>query len=53
MRVEAMEMQTVFRARSMEVSGVMIRSRIGLPYLVSPIWKNGVSRVASMKFPAE
>lgn len=28
-----------FRASSSEVSKVMMRSRIGFPYLVSPIWK--------------
>ena len=35
------------------VSGVITRSSTGLPYLDSPIWKYGVSGVASMKLPAE
>ena len=31
---------------------LITRSMIGLPYLVSPIWKKQVSGVASMKFPS-
>ena len=40
-------------ASSSCVKGVSTRSRIGLPYLLSPTWKKQVSRVASMKLPAE
>ena len=40
-------------ASSSGVSGASTRSRMGLPYLLSPIWKKQVSRVASMKLPAE
>ena len=44
---------SVHLAASISVEdGLMTRSMMGLPYLVSPIWKNGVSGVASMKFPA-
>ena len=35
------------------VSGVSSRSSTGLPYFASPSWKKQVSRVASMKLPAE
>ena len=34
------------------MSGSKARTRIGRPYLVSPIWKNGVSRDASTKLPS-
>ncbi|MCY1531818.1 hypothetical protein D9M68_670570 [compost metagenome] len=51
--VESMDTSTHLAASSSGVSGVITRSSTGLPYLDSPIWKNGVSAVASMKLPAE
>ena len=39
LRVESIETKTALRDSSMELFGVMIRSRIGLPYLCSPSWK--------------
>ncbi len=41
--VESMETSAVSAAVSRLVAGVRIRSRMGLPYLLSPIWSNGVS----------
>ena len=37
--VESIETSTAFTASSIEVSGRITRSRIGLPYLCSPIWR--------------
>ena len=51
--VESIDRNTAFSAWPIGVWGVITRSRIGLPYLCSPICRNGVSSVASMKFPAE
>ena len=50
--VESNETSTHFVASVRVVAGVMTRSMIGLPYLASPVWKNGVSVPASMKFPS-
>jgi len=47
------ERKPIFIASPSGVPGRMLRSSIGLPYLVSPIWKNGLSGLHSMKFPAE
>src|SRR4051812_9664228 len=51
--VESIDTSTHFAACGSGERGVIMRSSTGLPYLDSPIWKNGVSRVASMKLPAE
>jgi hypothetical protein len=53
LRVESIDTSTHLAASSSGVSGVITRSSTGLPYLLSPIWKNGVSGVASMKLPGE
>ena len=37
--VESKEMSRSFAATPMRMSGLATRSRIGLPYLCSPIWK--------------
>ena len=50
--VESMLISASFTPWINEVSGVTTRSRIGLPYLCSPICRKGVSAVASMKLPA-
>ncbi|MOA23038.1 hypothetical protein D3C78_1436380 [compost metagenome] len=51
-KVESMEISAHLAASSSEVSGRSTRSRMGLPYLASPIWKYGHSWPASMKLPA-
>ena len=50
--VESNDTSTHFIASARLVAGVMTRSMMGLPYLVSPVWKNGVSGPASMKLPS-
>ena len=50
--VESNDTSTHLMASSIEVSALTTRSMIGLPYLTSPIWKYGVSGVASMKLPS-
>ena len=50
--VESIEISTALRPSSSEVDGRTTRSRIGLPYLCSPICRYGVSSVASMKLPS-
>ena len=47
--VESKDTSTHLAASSSVVVASITRSRIGLPYLVSPVCKNGVSRSASMK----
>ena len=49
--VESMDTSPQRATVSRLVSEVRMRSRMGLPYFVSPIWKNGVSSVISMKLP--
>ena len=51
-RVESIDSSTAFLASRIVVSGVTTRSRIGLPYLCSPICRKGVSGVASMWLPS-
>ena len=51
--VESIETRLTLRASYSSVVYLTARSRIGLPYLCSPIWRNGVSLEDSMKFPAE
>ena len=50
--VESIDSSAAFCASIKQVSGRTTRSRIGFPYLCSPICRNGVSRVASMKLPS-
>ena len=50
--VESIDNSTAFCASTRLVVGFTTRSRIGLPYLCSPICRNGVSSVASMKLPS-
>jgi hypothetical protein len=50
--VESKDTSAHFIASSSVVAGLITRSMIGLPYLLSPIWKNAVSSVASMKLPS-
>ncbi len=49
--VESIEIRPSFMASSRLVPNLMARSRMGLPYLCSPICRKGVSSVASMKLP--
>ena len=51
--VESIDTSAHLAASSSGVEGRIIRSSTGLPYFDSPIWKKQVSRVASMKLPAE
>ena len=46
--VESMETNPHKAAVSRLISLEMMRSRIGLPYLLSPIWRYGVSREVVM-----
>src|SRR5258708_7357433 len=48
-----MEMSTTFTPSSKAMSERTTRSRIGLPYLCSPIWGNGASRGALDAFVEE
>ena len=50
--VESNETRMHLVAADSEVARVITRSITGLPYLLSPIWKYGVSAVASMKLPS-
>ena len=50
--VESIEISAHLTASARLEERVITRSTIGLPYLDSPIWKYGVSSVASMKLPA-
>ncbi len=49
--VEVNEIRATLTASSSGVSKVTTRSRIGLPYLCSPICRYGVSGWHSMKLP--
>ena len=50
--VESIDRSTAFCPSERLVAGFTTRSRIGLPYLCSPICRKGVSSVASMKLPS-
>ena len=50
--VESKDTSTHFVASARGVCCVITRSMIGFPYLVSPVWKKGVSVPASMKLPS-
>ena len=50
--VESNDTSTHLAASLRLVDGSITRSMIGLPYLASPVWKNGVSAPASMKLPS-
>jgi hypothetical protein len=48
---ESNDRKPILSASASGVSQVMFRSRIGLPYFSSPIWRNGVSFRHWMKLP--
>ena len=50
--VESKDTSTHFAASIKLVLRVITRSITGLPYLLSPIWKYGVSGAASIKLPS-
>ncbi|MND05187.1 hypothetical protein D3C83_258250 [compost metagenome] len=50
--VESKDTRMHLVASTMPVVHLITRSITGFPYLLSPIWKYGVSRVASMKLPS-
>jgi hypothetical protein len=49
--VESKEIKLQRSASCSGISYFKARSKIGLPYLLSPIWKKGVSGVAAIKLP--
>lgn len=49
--VESKDTSAHFVASLRLAAGVTTRSMIGFPYFVSPVWRKGLSRPASMKLP--